>query len=221
MKRTMLTIKTISLSIVFSLVFASALFAQDKREYQQAMGAILSEMGTVKDNAAYLDLANKFQRIAETETTEWMPAYYSALCTTLYSFGEKDVTKVDPLLDQAQTMIDISLKINAKESEIWLLQGMLYQARIMVDPMTRGQKFSIKAGEVFGKAESFNSENPRIYFLRGQNIMNTPKMFGGGKEAAKPLFQKANEKFLKFKPADALSPNWGKEQNEQLLKSCE
>jgi len=48
-----------------------------------------------------------------------------------------------------------------------------------------------------------------------------PKMFGGGKEAAKPLFQKANEKFLSFKPADVLSPNWGKEQNEQLLKSCE
>ena len=211
----------ITLTIVLSLAFASTLFAQEKSEYKQAMGAILAEMGTVQGNAAYLDLANKFQRIAETETAEWLPAYYSVLCTTIYAFGEKDASKVDPLLDQAQTMIDKSLKIKNNESEIWVLQGMLYQARIMVDPMTRGQNFSIKANEAFEKAASFNTENPRIYYLRGQSVMNMPKMFGGGKEAAKPLFQKANEKFLSFKPADVLSPNWGKEQNEQLLKSCE
>lgn len=221
MKRTMFKTKTISLTIILTLVYVSVLNAQDKNEYRQAMGTTLSEMGNVKDKAVYLDLANKFQRIAETETTEWLPAYYSVLCTTIYAFGEKDASKVDPLLDQAQTMIDKSLKIKDNESEIWVLQGMLYQARIMVDPMTRGQKFLMKANEAFDKAESMNAENPRVYYLKGQNIMNAPKMFGGGKEAAKPLFLKANEKFLSFKPADALSPNWGKDQNEQLLKSCE
>ena len=221
MKRTMLKVKSILLTIVLSLVFVPGLLAQDKSEYKQAMGAALTQMGSIKDNGGYLDLANQFQRIADNETTEWIPAYYAAFCTTLYSFGEKDKAKVDPVLDQAQTMIDKALKLKAAESEIWVLQGMLYQARIMVDPMTRGQSFSMKANEAFQKAESLNAENPRIYYLRGQNMMNMPKMFGGGKEAAKPMFQKASEKFLSFKPADMFAPNWGKEQNAQSLKSCE
>ena len=221
MKRSNLKIKAILLTVVLSLVFASGILAQDKSEYKQAMGAALTQMGTVKDNGGYLDLANQFQRIAENETTEWIPAYYSALCTTLYSFGETNKAKVDPLLDQAQTLIDKILKIKGTESEIWVLQGMLYQARIMVDPMTRGQKFFMQANEAFDKAESLNAENPRIYYLKGQNLMNMPTMFGGGKVAAKPMFQKASEKFLSFKPAEMFAPNWGKEPNAQLLKSCE
>ena len=221
MKRSTSKIKAFLLTVVFSLVFASGILAQDKNEYKQAMGAALSLMGTIKDNTAYLDLANQFQRISENEAAEWLPAYYATLNTTLYAFGEKDKTKVDPLLDQAQKMIDKALKIKATESEIWILQGMLYQARIMVDPMTRGQKYFMQANEAFDKAESLNAENPRIYYLRGQSMMNMPKMFGGGKEAAKPLFQKASEKFLSFKPAEMFAPNWGKEANAQLLKSCE
>ena len=221
MKPTMFKIKTVLLTTVLSFAFTSGLLAQDKSEYKQAMGAALTQMGSIKDNSGYLDLANQFQRIAENETTEWIPAYYAAFCTTLYSFGEKDKAKVDPVLDQAQTMIDKALKLKSSESEIWVLQGMLYQARIMVDPMTRGQKFFMQANEAFDKAESLNAENPRIYYLKGQNLMNMPAMFGGGKEAAKPMFLKAGEKFLSFKPAEMFAPNWGKEQNAQSLKACQ
>ena len=221
MKPTMFKIKTVLLTTLLSFAFTSGLLAQDKSEYKQAMGAALTQMGSIKDNSGYLDLANQFQRIAENETTEWIPAYYAALCTTLYSFNEKDKAKVDPVLDQAQTMIDKALKLKAGESEVWVLQGMLYQARIMVDPMTRGQKYFMKANEAFDKAEALNIENPRTYYLKGQNLMNMPAMFGGGKEAAKPMFQKANEKFPSFKPAEMFAPNWGKEQNEQSLKACQ
>jgi len=221
MKTTMLKIKTVLLTTVLSFAFTSGLLAQDKSEYKQAMGAALTQMGSIKDNSSYLDLANQFQRIAENETTEWIPAYYAALCTSLYSFNEKDKAKVDPVLDQAQSMIDKALKLKPAESEIWVLQGMLYQARIMVDPMTRGQNFSMKANEAFQKAKSLNAENPRIYYLKGQNMMNMPKMFGGGKEAAKPMFQKAGEKFMSFRPTEMFAPNWGKEQNAESLKACE
>jgi tetratricopeptide (TPR) repeat protein len=221
MKTIMFKIRAIALTIVLTFVFASGLLAQNKSEYKQAMGAALAEMPTITDNKVYLDLANKFQRIAENEPSEWLPAYYNGLCTAIYSFVEKDKAKVDPLLDQAQLMVDKALKTNAKESEIWILQGMLYQARIMVDPMTRGQLYIQKANESFAKAEVLNPENPRVYYLQGQSLMNTPAMYGGGKDIAKPLFQKAHDKFLSFKPADAFSPNWGKEPNEQILKTYE
>ena len=87
-------------------------------------------------------------------------------------------------------------------------------------PMTRGQSFAMKATGSLEKAESLNSENPRIYFLKAQNALYTPQMFGGGKVAAKPLFEMAKTKFQNFKPANELSPDWGKEQNEKLLASC-
>jgi len=221
MKTTMFKIKTVLLTAVLLFACTSGLMAQDKSEYKQAMGAALTQMGSIKDNGGYLDLANQFQRIAENEATEWIPAYYAAFCTTLYSFKEINKAKIDPLLDQAQTMIDKALKLKPAESEIWVLQGMLYQAKIMVDPMTRGQKFFMQANEAFAKAEALNAENPRLYYLKGQNMMNMPKMFGGGKEAAKPMFQKASEKFLSFKPAEMFAPNWGKEQNAESLKACD
>ena len=41
-----------------------------------------------------------------------------------------------------------------------------------------------------------------------------PADFGGGAEAATPIFKTAREKFSAFEPATALSPNWGKEQND-------
>jgi hypothetical protein len=212
--------KTISLTIILLLTSITMLLAQDKSEYKKAMGAALSEMNSNKDNSAYLDLSNKFQRISEVEPTEWLPAYYSTLCITIYSFGEKDTQKVDLLLDQAQAILDKAIKIKSDESELWVLQGMLFQARIMVDPMTRGQSFSMKANEALEKAQSMNAENPRIYFLKGQSLMYTPEMYGGGKAVAKPLFELAKTKFQNFKPANELSPNWGKELNENLLTSC-
>lgn len=196
------------------------LFAQNKSEFKNAMSATLSEMNTIKDNSVYLDLSNKFQRISEVEPTEWLPAYYSALCITLYSFGETDKTKVDLLLDQAQTILDKTIKIKPDESELWVIQGMLFQARIMVDPMTRGQNFAMKATQALEKAESMNAENPRIYFLKGQSLIYTPAMFGGGKAAAKPVLELAKSKFQNFKPANEIAPNWGKEQNEKLLATC-
>ena len=221
MKRTMFKIKAISLSLLISLLITTGLRAQDKSEYRQALISALTEMGTIKNNADNLDLANKFQRIADKETTEWIPLYYSALCTITYAFKEQDSKKVDMVLDQAQILIDKAIKLKPTESEIWVIQGMLHQARIMVDMMTRGMSYSMKASDAFDKAESLNPENPRIYYLRAHTLLNTPPMYGGGKAAAKPMFQKASEKFQKFSPAEPFAPNWGKNENDQLLKSCD
>ena len=44
-----------------------------------------------------------------------------------------------------------------------------------------------------------------------------PESFGGGPSVAKPLFEKAQEKFNSFKPKTTISPNWGKEHNELEL----
>ncbi|HLY69983.1 MAG TPA: hypothetical protein VKR53_09645, partial [Puia sp.] len=62
--------------------------------------------------------------------------------------------------------------------------------------------------------------NPRLYYLQGMSMFNTPEQFGGGKDKAKPLFAKSVELFKKqeHKP---LYPNWGQDQAEQMLAKCQ
>ena len=45
-------------------------------------------------------------------------------------------------------------------------------------------------------------------------------MYGGGKEKARPYFEKAKELFDKENKTSALKPIWGEKQNLDFLKQC-
>ncbi len=70
------------------------------------------------------------------------------------------------------------------------------------------------------KAITLNPDNPRPYLVKGQNVFYTPAAFGGGKDVAKPLLEKAAAKFATFKPENEIAPDWGKERNNELLTQC-
>jgi len=44
---------------------------------------------------------------------------------------------------------------------------------------------------------------------------------GGGKQKAKPAFEKALELYKTFKPVSIIHPNWGKKAAAYFLKKCE
>jgi hypothetical protein len=50
---------------------------------------------------------------------------------------------------------------------------------------------------------------------------NMPEAYGGGAAKALPLYQTAEEKFKAFQPKSEISPNWGKEINENELKNVQ
>jgi len=87
--------------------------------------------------------------------------------------------------------------------------------------MSKGYKYSRLAAEAIGVAEKLNPQNPRVYYLRGSNTFHTPKMFGGGKEKAKPDLEKAASMFESQKSESEIAPSWGAEHNAGLLKQCE
>jgi hypothetical protein len=62
--------------------------------------------------------------------------------------------------------------------------------------------------------------NPRLYYLQGMTLFNTPEQFGGGKEKAKPVFEKSLALFKAFKPKSDLYPTWGQKITEQMLEQC-
>ena len=107
-----------------------------------------------------------------------------------------------------------------ENSEIYVMKGFILQARMNIDPMIRGMKFNGKCLKMFEKAKEFNTDNPRSYLWHGVNLYNTPSFFGGGKDKALPLLEKAIEKYDSFKPLNSISPDWGKEYAEEMIIKC-
>ena len=74
--------------------------------------------------------------------------------------------------------------------------------------------------ENLAKAKELNPDNPRIYYLQGTSKRFTPKMFGGGKKAALPYFEKAETLFAKESSDDITKISWGKQINAEFLKEA-
>ena len=83
-------------------------------------------------------------------------------------------------------------------------------ARLAVKPSSRYKKY----GEIFNayidSAKSLNPDNPRIYYLQGNSIFYTPKLFGGGAKKALPYYEKAVSLYQNEKADNILSPYWGR-----------
>jgi len=186
-------------------------------KYMQAMSLAIGQMNGSSANSEFLASANSFERISSFEKNEWLPLYYASYCYIIISYQEQDLTKKDPYLDKAQQLLDKAFKIAPDESELFALQAFLYPSRIVVDPMARGMEYMGEMNRALDQAIKLNPENPRSYYLRAITLLNMPESFGGGAEAAKPLFEKAKEKFDSFQPENSISPNWGKELNESEL----
>ncbi len=209
------------LTAIFAfLLICTFSFAQSEA-YKTAMSAALKSMNTAKSIPDLQLTANQFDRIASAEKKEWLPGYYAAFASVQMSFMEPEPAKRDLYLDKGQTYLDQILKLAPNESEIYVLQGFLYQARIQVSPMDRGQKYFMFSEEALGKAKALNPENPRAYYLSGQMKFYMPAAFGGGPVVALPLLTTAKQKFDTFKPTSELAPNWGLNSNQNLLKQCE
>ncbi|MBE9466758.1 MAG: hypothetical protein IMY72_00385 [Bacteroidetes bacterium] len=192
----------------------------ESNTYADAMLKNIADFKKDSTLEQYQATANSFERIVNIEKEKWLPSYYAAHVYVIMSFFEEDSDKRDLYIDKAQTFIDNCQKIVKNESEVYVMQGFIHQARISVSPMVRGMKYSVKASEALNKAIKINENNPRAYFLLGQNLLHTPSMFGGGTDAACPYLTKAKAKYKIFKPKSSISPNWGEKTTIKLFEYC-
>jgi len=171
---------------------------------------------------AFTDAANAFERIAGVEEKEWLPAYYVAYCqlNLAMQYMEKDSDKIKAHNDLAQAAIDKAKEIAPEESEVHALQGYIYTARIWENPMIKGASYSPLVYQACEKSISLNPDNPRPYFLKGQNTFYTPEFYGGGPAAAKPSLEKASKLFETFEKESALHPDWGSYYCNKLLEQA-
>jgi hypothetical protein len=206
-------------SILFSILMLGMLGSSAQSDkYVAEMRKNLALFDSAKTTADYQAMANTFERIGEAEKTQWLPYYYAGLALATAGWNDPNVdkdansTKINTLCDKAAALDN--------NSEIYAIRNMSATQQMLVDPQTRWQTYGVQAAKDIDEGLKLNPDNPRLYYLRGESIFNTPVAFGGGKEKAKPVFEKALDLFKADKPKP-LYPNWGLARTEEQLAKCQ
>ncbi len=172
----------------------------------------LALFDSAKTTADYQALANTFERIGEAEKTQWLPYYYAGLALATGGWNDPNLDK-DANSTRINTLCDKAAALD-NNSEIFALRNMSATQQMMVDPQTRWQTYGMQASQDLEEGLKLNPDNPRLYYLKGESIFNTPPAFGGGKDKAKPVFEKALALFKTDNPKP-LYPNWGMQRTEE------
>lgn len=204
----------------FGLVLFFSSVAVYAGGYETAMKKNLDKLNAAETIESMQEAVNGIERIAQKETDKWVPKYWMTYAYTIMSFMEKDAAKKDLYLDKAQGYLDEAMKISENNSELTVLQSMVYSGRLQVDPASRGMEYGPKASIELGKAKGQDANNPRIYYMEGQSLMYTPEQYGGGMEKACEAMNKSKELYASFELKDELHPHWGEERLDQLMQGC-
>ena len=213
-----------SIFFLVAVAITTATFAQSEK-FVKAMEpkvALLDSNNTVD---SWKELANAFERIADAEKTQWQPFYYAAFCNVMTgmlsmpqdgSFGDNSAI-ADPYADKAEALISKADALSKDNSEIYCVIKMVHSLRMMGNAMARFMTEGPKGEAALQKAKELNAGNPRVYILEVQDKFYTPEQYGGSKEEAKKLFEKAQQIFMTSKPANSIDPQWGRSQVNYFL----
>ena len=205
----------------FTVLLCVAAQAQSDK-YAGAMKNNLSKFDSAKTTADFENMAAAFIRIGDAEKTQWLPYYWAGMVLSNIGWRDQNVDKdvlagrIIALCDKAKALTSDS----ADQSEILSLRNMAATQQMMVDPQSRYMSYGQQAAGYLQKGMQLNPSNPRLYYLQGMSVFNTPEQFGGGKAKAKPVFQKAVDLY-KAEQTKPLHPHWGQEQATQMLAQCQ
>lgn len=195
-------------------------FAQNDK-YVNAMKKNIAQLDSAfAKQDLFLSLANTFERIGMAEKAELLPYYYAAYARINYAFMQKDQSGNDAIADKATELINKADSLNPNNSEISCIKSMIASAQMMVNPQQRFMQYGPLSQKAMAMAMQQDPSNPRPYMLKGQSLKYTPEQFGGGCKKALAELTMAQEKFNVFKPASDISPNWGKQYTEMMMKEC-
>jgi hypothetical protein len=204
------------------MVFTFSALAEGNSAYEKAMGDALKQMKTSRTIDELTNVANQFQRISGAAESEWLPLYYHAQCYVLMGFNTSvEAKKRDEYLNVAQNSIDAALFLNKNESELYALQSLLHTARMVVDPMSRGQQMMGLSGKAIGQALAINPNNPRAQYLQLSNEVGQAQFFGKDISEYCPRINSLKENWDTLETGGEFYPKWGKNEIEQMAKSCQ
>ena len=203
--------------VIIAMFFAGLVSAQSK--YEGAMTRGLEQLKAAKTAEDMATASAFFERVGDAEKDKWLPYYYAAYANYMTGWMNPKADK-DKVSEKSKDLISKAEALEQNNSELFCLRQMVAVQQMTVDPMSRWQSYGAEARAALEKALKADPNNPRIYYLDGQTLMNTPEAFGGGKAVAKKLFEKSLELYKTSQPPQ-FYPNWGKEDAEKLLAACQ
>jgi len=204
------------LSILFCTLLLSVFAQSDK--YAAAMQKNIAALDAAKTVADLQAVAASFERVGDAEKTQWLPYYYAALAQTWIGW-RPDVKDKDGNAEQIKKFLTKAEAIE-KNAELYAIENMMATQQMLVDPQNRWQTNGMEAGAALQKGLQLDPNNPRLHYLQGESLFGTPVQFGGGKDKAKPEFEKAIALFKAAQPKP-LYPTWGQQQAEEKLAQCQ
>lgn len=210
------------LTIAISFIGVMNLMANDSA-YVEAMKTQLQQFDQAKSPEDFQNVANAFARIGEMNASEWLPKYYAAFALTNAGFRTEGIKEKDAFFKQAQDIIDKAISENGENSELVAMKGYALMGELAADPASRGQHMSGLVMGTFGKALSYDPENPRAMILMAQMEQGTAKFFGTGPEKACGMAQQSLKLFeleANYVNENPLAPKWGKDMAEKMTQQC-
>jgi hypothetical protein len=187
-------------------------------KYTQVMLKNIALLDSAKSIDELQSVAGNFERIGDAEKTKWLPYYYAALAQTWVGWNpqtkDKDANaaKIKGYLDKAEAI--------EKNAETYAVENMMYTQQMLMDPQSRWATNGKDANIALQTGLKLDPNNPRLYYLQGESLFGTPAQFGGGKDKAKPVFEKALALYKAAQP-QLLAPKWGQKQVEDKLVLCQ
>jgi hypothetical protein len=203
--------------IILAMLFAGQLVAQTR--YEAGMQKGLEQFAAAKTFEDMATTSAFFERIADAEKDKWLPYYYAAYTNHLIGWMNPKADK-DKVAEKSKDLLSKAEALE-RNAETYCMRQMIAIQQMTVDPMARWQTYGTEATNALAEAKKMDANNPRIYLLDGQTLMNTPEAFGGGKAVAKKLFEKAIDLYGSFKPVSPMHPTWGKDEAVKLLAACQ
>ena len=203
--------------LALTLLISMTAGAQSAK-YTEAMTKNIALLDSAKSVDQLLSLASTFDRIGDAEKTQWLPYYYAALAQTWIGWmpatTDKDANaqKINAYLAKAEAI--------EKNSETYAIENMAATQQMLVDPQTRWATNGKDAAAALQKGLELDPNNPRLYYLQAMSLFGTPTQYGGGKDKAKPLFEKSIALYKSAQPKP-LYPTWGEKQAENMLAQCQ
>lgn len=196
---------------LLSLILLSVPAISQGKKYDKAMEAAMEQMRQAPDPVSELELAAGFEAIAKDYPDQWLPSYHASRIIITSSFIEPDSDKRDLMMERAGKSMDRARELAPGESEVEVLTALYYIGLISIDPDSRGPIYYQDAMEAIQKAMDLNPDNPRAHYMNATWMLNMPDFMGGGPDAARPLYLKAQEKFRDYRNEDPFWPDWGEE----------
>jgi len=166
------------------------------------------------------EAANAFERIGNTETTNWLPYYNLALLKTRVTFELIDKTKVAQQLKIASNFANKADAISPNNSEIYVLKALINVVKIVSDPMIYGASLTGETTALYQKAIALDQNNPRAKSGLAEFEMGSAAYFKQDLSSYCDRLQETITLYDSFKPISKFHPNWGKERVLEIIQSC-